>query len=209
MKHALVIGTIALASLAACARAPETTAPGADSSAAAPAAPADAMAPATTPAGAMTSDASGAPATSSDGNAVALGLLAAVDDNEIAAAKQALGKDVSAPVADYARMMEKEHTDNLAQTKALGTLSSDAEVEAQKKKGSEELAMLDAKTGKAYEVAYIDAMVKGHTEALALIDTRLLSLASTDAVKTHLAETRTYVAAHLQAAQALKASLAS
>ena len=47
-------------------------------------------------------------------------------------------------------------------------------------------------------------MIKGHTEALALNDSRMLTLAKSEPVKAHLTATRGHVADHLAAAQALK-----
>ena len=137
-------------------------------------------------------------------DSLALGLLAAVNDHEIKAAQQALSKQVSAPVADYARLMEKEHTDNLVATQALGALADTPEVQAMKEKAASDLAELDKQSGKAYETAYVDAMVKGHTEALALIDGRLLSLSSVGPVRDHLTKTREHVAMHLEAARKLQ-----
>lgn len=137
-------------------------------------------------------------------DSLALGLLAAVNDHEIKAAQQALSKQVSAPVADYARLMEKEHTDNLVATQALGALADTPEVQAMKEKAASDLAELGKQSGKAYETAYVDAMVKGHTEALALIDGRLLSLSSVGPVRDHLTKTREHVAMHLEAARKLQ-----
>lgn len=137
-------------------------------------------------------------------DSLALGLLAAVNDHEIKAAQQALSKQVSAPVADYARLMEKEHTDNLVTTQSLGALADTPEVQAMKEKAASDLAELDKQSGKAYETAYVDAMVKGHTEALALIDGRLLTLSSVGPVRDHLTRTREHVAMHLEAARKLQ-----
>ncbi|MGH6978583.1 MAG: DUF4142 domain-containing protein [Brevundimonas sp.] len=139
------------------------------------------------------------------GDPLALGLLGAVDEHEIAAAKQAQDKGVTGDVLDYAKMMEKEHGDNLAKTRTLGTLADAPDVQAMKDKGAKELQTLDMASGKAYEKAYIDAMVKGHQEALDTIDGKMMSAASTDAVKQHLTETRTHVAAHLDKAKAIAA----
>lgn len=146
-----------------------------------------------------------APATApANDNALALGLLAAVDDHEIQAAQQAKSKKVSAAVMDYANMMEKQHTDNLVETKTLGALADTAEVQAMKEKGASDLAELGKLSGKDYETAYVDAMVKGHTEVLALIDGRLLSLASAGPVRDHLGKTRDAVAMHLEEARKLQ-----
>lgn len=138
-------------------------------------------------------------------DSLALGLLAALNEHEIAAAQQAESKKVSAPVLAYAQMMIKQHGENLAQTKALGTLASTPEVQAMKDKGKSDLDALGQKSGKDYEAAYLDAMVDGHTEALGLIDGRLLSLASAGPVKDHLIATRGHVVTHLEEAKKLQA----
>jgi predicted outer membrane protein len=184
---------------------PETTAdsatlPATDPTAAAPMNPgADPNAADSNATPAMNAD--GAPATD---DSLALGLLAVVDDHEIQAAQQALSKQVSAPVAAYARMMEKAHTDNLVATKGFGALADTPEVQSMKEKAASDLAELGKQSGKAYETAYVDAMVKGHTDALALIDGRLLSLASTGPVRDHLTKTRGHVAMHLEEARKLQ-----
>lgn len=138
-------------------------------------------------------------------DSLALGLLAALNEHEIQAAKQAQSKQVSEPVLQYARMMDKDHGDNLAKTTALGTLASTPEVQAMQEKGKSDLAELGKKSGKEYETAYVEAMVKGHTDALALIDGRLQSLASVGPVKDHLIDTRARVAMHLEEARKLQA----
>ncbi len=198
MKTSLLLaGALTIATLGACDRrempenqpTPEPATPALDATAAS-------TAPAATPP---------APTAASSDDSLALGLLGAVNEHEIAAARQAKEKKVSAPVLAYAEMMETEHGANQAKTQSLGTLASTDEVKAMKEQGATELATLGQKSGKDYETAYIDAMVKGHTEALALIDTRLLTLASSEAVKQHLTETRDHVAKHLAAAQKLQA----
>lgn len=138
-------------------------------------------------------------------DSLALGLLAALNEHEITAAQQAQSKNVSAPVLAYAKMMEKQHGDNLAKTKTLGSLASTPEVQAMKDKSKADLDALGQKSGKEYETTYVDAMISGHTEALALIDGRLLSLASTGPVKDHLMETRDHVVMHLEEARKLQA----
>ena len=145
-------------------------------------------------------------ATPANDDALALGLLSVVDDHEIKAAQQAIAKPVTGAVLEYARMMEKQHTDNLIQTRALGPVGDTPEVQAMRDKAAGDLAELGKKSGREYEAAYIGAMVKDHTEVLALIDGRLLSLASPGAVRDHLGKTRDHVAMHLQEAQKLQAA---
>ena len=156
-------------------------------------------APPATPAAAVT-----ATSTPAVKDALVLGLLSVVDDHEIRAAQQAYEKKVTGAVLDYAKLMEKEHGDNLAQTKALGPVSDAPEVQALRDKGASELSELGTKSGKEYEAAYIDAMVKGHTEVLELFDSRLLLLGSPGAIRNHLGTSREHVAMHLAEAQKLQ-----
>jgi predicted outer membrane protein len=139
------------------------------------------------------------------GNPLALGLLAAIDAHEIAAANQAQAKGVTGAVLEYSNLMEKAHGDNLAKTRALGAAADTAEIQAMKAKGASELQALDAASGEEYEKAYIAAMVQGHQDALAKIDDEMIPAATTDAVKQHLAATRTHVAEHLAKARDIAA----
>ncbi|MFK3647317.1 DUF4142 domain-containing protein [Lysobacter enzymogenes] len=147
--------------------------------------------------------------TQRDSDSQALGLLAALNENEIAAARQAQQKGVSGAYLEFAQLMQTQHGDNLRKTRQLGALGSGAEVESLKNKGRQELAELGRLQGKDYEVAYARAMVKGHQDALALIDGRLSDLARSAAVKSHLAQTRQHVAMHLQMAEDLPAAAAT
>lgn len=133
----------------------------------------------------------------------ALGVLNAINDHEIAAGGQALAKRVEGEVADYARMMIDPHSENRRQTTALGADAAAEKAQAQQQKGQAELARLDAMTGDAYAQAYVAAMVKGHTEALATLDGELIPAATTPAVRDHLTRTREHVAANLERAKAL------
>jgi predicted outer membrane protein len=200
----LTFSLLALAVTSACDRRDDpdnapTPEPAVAETAAVPASEPDATAPTE-----ANADGTAPAATPASDNALALGLLAAVDDHEIQAAQQAKSKQVSDAVMAYAKMMEKQHTDNLVETKTLGALADTAEVQAMKEKGASDLAELGKLSGKEYETAYVDAMVKGHTEVLALIDGRLLSLASAGPVRDHLGKTRDAVAMHLEEARKLQ-----
>lgn len=145
-----------------------------------------------------------ADATSSDESG-ALGVLNAINDHEIAAGEQALSKGVTGAVAEYAQMMIDQHSDNRSKTTALGPDPSAPAAETQKQKGETELSMLDAMSGDAYAKAYIDAMVKGHADALAALDTQLIPAATRPEVRDHFATTRDHVADHHERAKALQA----
>ncbi len=106
-------------------------------------------------------------------------------------------------------MLHTAHGDNMAKTLKVGqsikvTPSDTKAVDALKKKGAGELAMLIPLDGKEFETAYLDAMIKGHTEVLAMIDDKLMKTAKNDALKAHLTETRSHVAMHLEQAKKLK-----
>lgn len=142
-------------------------------------------------------------------DAEVLSFVIAVDVNEILAASEAQKKKVSGAVMDYAKMLHTAHGTNMAKTIKLGqsikvTPSDTKAVDALKKKGAGELAMLIPLNGKEFEVAYLDAMIKGHTEVLAMIDDKLLKTAKNSALKSHLTETRGHVAMHLEQAKKLK-----
>ncbi len=145
--------------------------------------------------------------TKDSGDATALAVVATVDKDEIAAAKLALTKKMSKGAEDYAHMMVKDHEANLAETKKLKAssgMSHDPAAEAQKKDDEAMMAKLKPLEGKAFEKAYIDGMVAGHTKVLGKLDTELLPKASDAKVKAHLTKTRAAVSAHLDAAKALQ-----
>jgi putative membrane protein len=134
---------------------------------------------------------------------LALGLLASVNEHEIKAADQAISKKVTGAVLDFAKLMKAQHTENQAKTLALGAREDAPEVQEKKQKGEAELADLGKLSGKDYERAYAQAMVKGHTDALTLIDEHLLPMASQGPAKEHLTTTREHVAMHLETAKKL------
>jgi predicted outer membrane protein len=138
-----------------------------------------------------------------------ISFINAVNLNEILAASTAQKKKIDAPVMDYAKMLHKEHGANMAKTMQLGlsikvTPSDTKEVDELKKKGAAELAMLVPKDGKEFESAYVDAMIKGHTEAITMIDDKLLKQAKNEVLKTHLRETKQHITVHLDQAKKLK-----
>ncbi|WP_369914784.1 DUF4142 domain-containing protein [Xanthomonas sp. NCPPB 3005] len=213
MKHSLLVLSIAAAlTMAGCKPNKDNDAPAPAPTAQTPAASTEptpvggTATPTTLPVGEASPAPEGA-ARASSGDDIALGLLGAVDKNEIAAAKQAQEKKVTGAVLDYAQMMEKEHAENLEKTKALGTLAETPDVKQLETKGEQELTTLGQKSGKDYAAAYIDAMIAGHKDALQLIDTQMMAAASTEPVKAHLAETKTHVEQHLAKAEAIKKAM--
>ncbi len=149
---------------------------------------------------------------SSDGEV--LGFLAAVNDNEIVAALEAGKKKLNPQVADYAKMLHKEHGMNLDQTLKLGqkinvTPMETTAVDKLRVKGAGELAALAPLDGEKFASAYLETMINGHTEVLGMIDNQLLKNAENADLKKHLTETRGHVANHLEAAKKLQAGMGS
>jgi len=136
--------------------------------------------------------------------------VGAVDKHEIAAAEQARDKKVTGAVLEFANMLHREHTANLKAGEALAAQeaqpgASSPQAEAMVEKGKAELATLAEKSGKEYEKAYVDAMVKGHTEALALLQDKLIPSAPNEVVRNFLTNSRDHVAMHLEHAKQLQA----
>jgi putative membrane protein len=151
-----------------------------------------------------------APAAPTDGEALAL--LGAIDEHEIAAAEQARGKDVTIRVRDYANMLHDAHRMNLTATRAAAAtarivLADTPAVASQRARAKSELTALGALEGAAYEKAYVDAMVRGHAEALAMLDERLLPAVVDPTVKQHLTTTRGNIANHLETGKTLQTKL--
>jgi putative membrane protein len=148
------------------------------------------------------------------GDSTALATVAAADQHEVSVARQALAKGVSGGVRDFANMMVTDHGKNLTDTRRVATenkvsLASNADVRAMEAKGRSEEQALGKLKGEAYSKAYVDAMVKGHTEVLGKLDNTLIPGASDPEVVAHLKATREAVAKHLAAAQALQGSAAA
>jgi len=140
----------------------------------------------------------------SDEERNALGVLNAINEHEVATAEQALTKPLPDDVAAYARRMIEEHSRNREQTDRFNPDASAPEAAAQRDKAAAAREQLGATADDRYARAYVDAMVKDHTEALAALDNELIPAAENDAVREHLAMTRSHVAAHLEQARALQ-----
>lgn len=131
-----------------------------------------------------------------------LALVMAVDEHEIAAAEQARGKELPDDVRAYADMLHAEHGTNLLRDRIVAgaaglATAQTAAVQDQKRQGADERDRLAALDGPAYAEAYVNAMVQGHEDALALLDARMGT--ATDAtLRDHLAATRDAIARHLE-----------
>ncbi|HVH34019.1 MAG TPA: DUF4142 domain-containing protein [Tahibacter sp.] len=143
------------------------------------------------------------------GDAEALSTLVVVNKHEIAAAELAQSKEVDAATRDYAKMLEHDHRANLEKVENLSKLTKTpiaespdaAELKRKAAADRDALAKLD---GKAFQNAYLDAMVKGHAEMLSKIDDKLLPGSTDAAVQQHLRSTRESVSRHLAKAKELR-----
>ncbi|UXA71304.1 DUF4142 domain-containing protein [Xanthomonas prunicola] len=196
MKSTLITASLlAMLSLTACDR------PGGDASRTAPA-----LSPEPTAA-----PVSGSGATElAKGDGAVLGVLAAIDENEIALAKQAIEQDLGGATGDFAQQMLHDHEANLEKTKSLGVAQS-PRAEAMRAKGkaavealSKTLTLPDGKD--AYRNAFMRTMVIDHGDTIKIIDSELLPAAESAPVKQHLEETRRVVSAHFERAHAVSSS---
>ncbi|WP_411832067.1 DUF4142 domain-containing protein [Pseudoxanthomonas mexicana] len=137
----------------------------------------------------------------------ALGVLNAINEHEIATAEQALARTLPDDVAAYARRMIDEHSRNRDQTARFNPDAAAPAAIAQRDKAAAAREQLGASADAGYTRAYVEAMVRDHTEALAALDNDLIPAAESDAVREHLTTTRGHVAAHLEQAQALLGGL--
>lgn len=137
---------------------------------------------------------------------VVLETIMTIDNNEIAAAQLAEKKTSNADVKGFAQSMITDHSKNLQDAKDLGdkikvSPTSNEKTDRLKKMGQDELKKLDATDSKNFDAVYIDAMVKGHQQALKIIDDKLMPKASNQDLIAFLKSTREVVAHHLQMAQ--------
>ena len=143
-------------------------------------------------------------------NEQVMGIIAAVDDSEIAAAKMAKTKKITANIIQYANYLLKQHQQNLDQLKKLErktgmTAMQSAQSIAIANSARSEAAMLNSLNDEAFESAYMDAMVKGHAGGLELIDNVLLKDSTNAKLKKFVASFRALVARHLEKGQKIQA----
>jgi putative membrane protein len=137
-----------------------------------------------------------------------LGIVSVIDQNEIQAAQEADKKKINSDVRDYAQMLLKAHTDHLdevtklAQKQSVSITSDSAIINDLRTKGAQDLTTLNPLDGEGFAKSYIELMIKGHTEALKILDERINS--SSGDVKSFLQETRMDIADHLKKAQDLQ-----
>ena len=143
------------------------------------------------------------------GDAEIVAAVFAVDLNQVLAAAEAQKKQVSPAVIAYAKRLHEEHGMNMGVSLKLGgqiglTPVVTPMVDGLLVKGAGELAALMPMNGAEFERAFLDMMVKGHREVLAMIDSQLMPAARNGALKQHLTHSREHVAKHLAEGQRLQ-----
>lgn len=132
-----------------------------------------------------------------------------LNKNEIAAAGVAQSKTMNSAVRNYAQLMSNEHGRNLQETENLShrlnvTPEPGNSSNMLQRQGKQELAMLKRLNSHSFDRAYINAMVKDHSAALQLFDSKLIPQASNPQLRMQLQQTRGHIASHLQQARAIQ-----
>jgi putative membrane protein len=144
-----------------------------------------------------------------DGEIIAF--LIAANEHEVAAANEASQKKSDPKVGDFAQMMNKDHSQNLDETKKLSDSQNiqptdTPAITKMKTEGQAEMTKLSQMQGANFDRAYMAAMVKGHTDVLNHID-HYMKTATNPQLQAHLKATRDAVANHLAEAKKVQASL--
>ena len=138
--------------------------------------------------------------------------LIVLDQNEISAAKLALGRSKNPDVKKYAQMIIKDHTKNMKDTQMLMKKTKQKVTETEESKslkdmGKNETKKLQPLKEKEFDVAYINAMIDGHTQAIQVLDQDISQLPDDSPIKAHLQATRQAVNAHLEKAKEINNTL--
>jgi len=141
-----------------------------------------------------------------------LGFVGAADELEVIAAIAAGTKKMRSEVAEFAQMLHEEHGRHLEETLQLGqrigvTPLETPAVDKFRVKNAGQLAELVPLEGDAFTRAYVEAKIKGHSELIELIDTKLTRGAKSEAVKRHLEGMRIHISKHLAQAKIIRSAL--
>ena len=141
-----------------------------------------------------------------------MGIIMAVDESEIAAANIAETKKIMAKVYNYADYLKKQHMQNLAAMKKLERETGLMPIQSAQsigvlKDAHKEALVLKALNGRAFETAYMKAMVKGHAGGLKLINTVFLKDVKNVKLKKFIESFRALVTRHLEKGKKIQAGL--
>ncbi|MBP9854465.1 MAG: DUF4142 domain-containing protein [Candidatus Omnitrophica bacterium] len=143
--------------------------------------------------------------------AEALSLIAVIDRHEVKAAEDAISKNSGDGVVEYAQMLKKAHSQNLEKGEMIAqklglTLPDTQAVKDLRDKTQQDFKILEQTTGEQYPKLYITSMVKGHMDALVLIDQLKKKTGNRDVAK-FLKQTYHHVATHLKKAKAIESDM--
>jgi putative membrane protein len=141
-----------------------------------------------------------------DGEIIAY--MQAIDNHEINVSKVAKNKKVDADVMQFADMMITQHSDNLQQVTDISTKDNIAADETPavkkfKENGDKGLATLSKLDDAKFQKAYINAMIKGHTDVNNMLMHFEKEVQNAD-LKQYLVDTKKAVEDHLAHAKKLK-----
>jgi putative membrane protein len=140
------------------------------------------------------------------------GVMLEANTGEVHAAEIAQARSNNASVRDFAAMMIMDHGNASRALQTMmdtqGMIATDSStrrnLDAQ---ATNTMNMLWTVNAAGFDAAYADSQVTMHTMVLGLLDVMLIPRAQNTALKTELDAARPKVAAHLQMAQQLRASL--
>lgn len=136
-------------------------------------------------------------------------VLVKLNQGEVEAAKLAEKKVQSTQVKEFAMMMNRHHTQNEKDVKALasktniGTDSSDLS-KLTEKEAKASYKQIETNKGTQFDNAYVTAQIAMHEKALATIEGTLIPAAKNEELKALLVKTQATVAQHLEQAKTLK-----
>ncbi len=138
--------------------------------------------------------------------------MVTINNGEIKVSKLAEERATNPKVKEFARMMVKDHEANRAATLALsrkinlGEKQTDASYKM-KEQNRVEMRKLSKLHGNAFDKAYMNAMVEGHTQVFRKLDQALVPYAVNPELKAMLSETQKKVGMHLEHAKEISSSL--
>jgi predicted outer membrane protein len=135
-----------------------------------------------------------------------LGVLSAVDQNEIQAAQLAEQKFIVKGVLDYAKMLDMDHNKHLDDARRISQelgliVEDDASLDQIRTKGGQDLAALTALDGEAFAQLYIADVIKEYSETLNWMNSQS---AQNQQLKAFLTETRNRFLTHFDKAQEIQ-----
>lgn len=145
--------------------------------------------------------------TEKQSDAKILGDLIVLNQNEIAAAKEAKMRATNFEVKKYATFLASHHSSNLQQTLSLGKkLKLQPEMDRaavdMQHKGEQEMMQLRQVNEKDFNQVFLNDMIHDHEKGLSIID-RDLHSTNNPLLKSHLEKTKSAVQMHLNKAREL------